>query len=80
MVSAKSIYTKNALNPQVSMKSYIYIAFLSTSEDIPRQKYLKNYLSIREIAKEFSCSKTKIGNLLLKYKIVSREPSKHHRK
>ena len=62
------------------MKSTISITSLPIPESVLKQKYLKNYLSIREIAKEFSCSKTKIRSLLLKYKIPLREPSKCHHK
>ena len=50
------------------------------AENVLKQKYLKNYLSIREIAKEFSCSKTKIRELLLKYEIPLRGPSGCHQR
>ena len=62
------------------MKSIISINSLSIPEDVLKQKYLKNHLSTREIAKEFSCSKSKIRSLLSKYKIPLREPSKGHHK
>ncbi len=53
-------------------------AGLLWAKNVLKQKYLKNYLSIREIAKKFSCSKTKIRDLLLKYEIPLRKPSKYH--
>ena len=62
------------------MKSTTFITSLSISENVLKQKYLTNYLSIREIAKEFSCSKTKIRDLLLKYKIPLRQPSRYHQR
>ena len=73
-------WAENVLNPRFSMKSTISITSLPISESVLKQKYLKNYLSIREIAKEFSCSKTKIRSLLSKYKIPLRQPSKGHYK
>ena len=80
MATPTSFYAKNVLNPQFSMKSTISITSAPISESVLKQKYLKNHLSTRQIAKEFSCSKTKIRNLLLKYKIPLREPSKYHHK
>ena len=80
MVDAGLLWAKNVPNPQFSMKSTISIASSSIPENALKQKYLKNYLSIREIAKEFSCSKTKIRDLLLKYAISLRKPSKCHQR
>ena len=80
MVDATPQWAENILNLQFSMKSTISITSLSISEGVLKQKYLKNRLSIREIAKEFSFSKTKIRSLLLKYKIPLRQPSKGHYK
>ena len=80
MASLMPLNTENILNPQFSMKSTISINSLSISEDVLKQRYLKNHLSTREIAKEFSCSKTKIRSLLLKYKIPLRKPSRCHHK
>ena len=50
------------------------------AKNVLKQKYVGSYLSIREIAKEFSCSKTKIKSLLLKYKIPLRQPSGCHQR
>ena len=80
MATPTSFHAKNVLNLQFSMKSTISITSSSISESVLKQKYLKNYLSTRQIAKEFSCSKTKIRNLLLKYKIPLRKPSRCHYK
>ena len=64
---------KSVLIPQFSMESSAYI----TSPPIPacvlKQKYLKDCLSPREISREFSCSRTHVRSLLLKYKIPLRE-------
>ena len=80
MVGAGLLWAKNVLNPQFSMKSTISITSLPIPESVLKQKYLKNYLSIKEVAKDFSCSKTRIRSLLLKYKIPLRQPSKGHYK
>ena len=80
LVNAGLLWAKNVLNPQFSMKSTTSTTSLSISESVLKQKYLKNYLSIRGIAKEFSCSKTKIRSLLLKYEIPLRKPSKCHQR
>ena len=80
MVDAGLLWTKNVLNLQFSMKSTISITSLPISESVLKQKYLKNQLSIREIAKEFSCSKTKIRDLLLKYEIPLRVSSGCHQR
>ena len=80
MATPTPLYAKNVLNLQFSMKSIVSITSVPISESVLKQKYLKDYLSTRQIAKEFSCSKTKIRNLLLKYKIPLREPSRCHYK
>ena len=53
-----------------------------TSSHIPasvlKEKYLENLLSTREIAQEFSCSKTRIRDLLLKHNIPLRKRSERH--
>ena len=71
---------KNVLNPKFSMKSITYISSLPIFEDMLKQKYLKDYLSIRESAKEFSYSINKVRLLLLKYKIPLRVPLNCHYK
>ena len=80
LVDATPQYAENVLNLEFSVKSTIFITSLSISESVLKQKYLKNHLSIREIAKEFSFSKTKIRSLLLKYKIPLRQPANCHHK
>jgi predicted DNA-binding protein YlxM (UPF0122 family) len=70
---------ENVLIPEFSMISCTYVASETFSEDVLRAKYLENRLSMREIASEFMCSKTQVRNLLLKYEIPLREPSKCHK-
>ena len=53
------------------------IASPSIPEAVLRQKYLENRLSMLEIASEFSCSKTRIRDLLLKHNIPLRKRSEH---
>ena len=70
--------TESVSNQQLSMRSEIH----STSPLIPaclfREKYLENSLSMRAIAREFSCSKTHVRNLLVRYNIPLRQPHKYH--
>ena len=80
MVDDTPQWAKNVLNFQFSMKSNVSIAPMPISKSVLKQKYLKNRLSIREIAKEFSFSKTKTRSLLLKYKIPLRQPANCHYK
>ena len=63
------------LNLQFSMTSSIYIASPPIPEGVLRQKYLVDRLSMREIAREFACSKTRIRDMLLNYNIPLRRPS-----
>ena len=71
--------TESVSNQLLSIRSGIY----NTSPLIPvclfREKYLENGLSMRAIAREFSCSKTHIRNLLMRYKIPLRDPHKYSR-
>lgn len=78
-MDASDQYAESVLNPRFVMKSETYITSLSISGDVLRQKYVENCLSMRDIAKEFMCSKTQIRSLLLKYEIPLREPSKYHK-
>ena len=79
LVEQADQYAESVLNPQFTMKSYTCITSESISGDVLRQKYLENNLSMRDIAKEFMCSKTQVRNLLLKHEIPLREPSKYHK-
>ena len=71
--------TESVSNQLLSIRSGIY----NTSPLIPvclfREKYLENGLSMRAIAREFSCSKTHVRNLLIRYKIPLRDPHKYSR-
>ncbi len=66
-----------------NIKFYIeldaYITSLLASKHVLKQKYLEDRLSMRDIANEFSCSKTRIRSLLLKYEIPLREQNKYHK-
>ena len=66
-------------NQQLSMKSGVYDTSPLIPDSLIKQKYLEDRLSIRDIAREFSCSKTHIRNQLLKYSIPLREPFKLHK-
>ena len=70
--------TKFSLNQKISIKSSSCTAYLPISEALLKQKYLGNRLSMREIAEEFSCSKTRIRDLLLKHNIPLRSPYRYH--
>ena len=67
--------TESVSNQLLSIRSGIY----NTSPHIPaclfRQKYLENGLSMRALAREFSCSKTHVRNQLIRYNIPLRETS-----
>lgn len=49
------------------------------AESVLKEKYLEKRLSMRDIAREFSSSKTHIRDLLLKHNIPLRDPSKYHK-
>ena len=57
------------------MESDSYIASSFIPECVLRQKYLENQLSMREIASEFACSKTRVRDMLLKHNIPLRRRS-----
>ena len=67
--------TKSVSNQQLSMRSGAYKTSPIIPESVIRQKYLENRLSTRAIASEFSCSKTYVRSLLLKYKVPLRKTS-----
>ena len=69
------VCAKSVLIPQFSMESSTYITSLPIPASVLKQKYLQDGLSPREIAREFSCSRTYIRSLLLKYNIPLREPA-----
>ena len=61
---------------QVSIKSEVCITSEMIAESVLKEKYLQQGFSMRVIAKELSCSKNKIRNALIKYKIPIR--AKNH--
>ena len=63
---------KNLLIPQFSMTSESYTTFVPIPKDVLKEKYLKNRLSMRAIAHEFSCSKAYVRSLFTRYKITMR--------
>ena len=71
--------TELLFNQKLSMRSGIYNTSPRIPESLIKQKYLEDRLSIREIAREFSCSKSHVRNQLLKYSIPLREPFKLHK-
>ena len=79
MVEQTAPSAENVLNGEFTMESYVYLPRVIISEDVLRQKYLENCLSMRAIAKEFMCSKSQIRNLLLMHEIPFRQQSKYHR-
>ena len=68
------------LTPQLSIKLEAYTTSRPIPEGVLRQKYLADSLSIRDIAREFACSKTHIRDLLLKYSIPLRQAHKRYNK
>ena len=66
-------------NQKLSMRSGTYDTSPLIPKALIKQKYLSNRISIRDIAREFSCSKTRIRSQLLKYGILLREPNKYHK-
>ena len=70
---------ESLFNQKLSMRSGTYDTSPRISEALIKQKYLDDLLSTREIAEEFSCSKSRIRSLLLRYGIPLREPNKYHK-
>ena len=66
--------TNFSLNQKILIKSITCITYSPIPEALLKQKYLGNHLSMREIAEEFSCSKTRIRDLLLKHNTPLRKP------
>ena len=79
LVDAAAQHAESVLNPEFSMESTTYQTSIPISSDVLKEKYLENKLSMRDIAREFSCSKTLVRKLLLKYQIPLKEPSKYHK-
>ena len=71
-------YTEPVFNSKFSMKSITCIASAFIPKTMLIQKYLKNRLSTREIAEEFSCSKSRVIKLLMKYNIPLRKRSERY--
>ena len=66
---------ESILNQALSMESDSYITPSFIHEGVLRQKYLVDRLSIRDIAREFACSKTRVRDILLNYNIPLRRRS-----
>ncbi len=64
--------TESVSNHKLSMRSDGCKTSPIIPESVIRQKYLENRLPTRAIASEFSCSKTHVRSLLLKYNIPRR--------
>ena len=88
-IEANGVATKIAANRQdcvcqdaESELNHIFLMELDSCiaspfipEGVLRQEYLENGLSLREIVREFACSKTYIRGMLLRYKIPLRKTS-----
>ena len=72
--------TEFSLDLKILIKSITCITYSPIPAALLKQKYLENSLSIREIANEFSCSKTRIRDQLLKHNIPLRQPYKRYNK
>ena len=66
---------ESELNRKLLMELDSYLTSVFIPEDVLRQRYLENRRSMRDIAREFACSKTYIRSLLLKYNIPMRKTS-----
>ncbi len=69
MVDQTDQYAESVLNPRFSMISEVYIGKPYFEEDVLKKKYLIEKLSIRQIAEEFSSSKSTVLKYLQLYKI-----------
>ena len=74
-----SLCAISVLNAKFYIELDTYITSPPISACVLKQKYLANCLSMRDIACEFLCSKTRIRSLLLRYGIPLREPNKYHK-
>lgn len=70
---------ENVLNFKTSVIINTYSTFSSISASVLKEKYVEKQLSMRDIAKEFSCSKTQVRNLLLQNNIEIRKPNNYHK-
>ena len=67
--------TNFLLNPKILIKSTTCITYSLIPEALLIQKYLENRLSLLDIANEFSCSKSRVRDLLIKFNIPRRQSS-----
>ena len=70
--------TNSLLNPKILIKSITCVTYLPIPEALLKQKYLENRLSMLEIAREFSCSKTRVRDLIIKHNIPLRKRSERY--
>lgn len=73
LVDQADQYAESVLNPRFTMISEVYIGKPYFEEGVLKQKYLVEKLSVRQIAEEFSSSKSTILKCLKFYKIKSRK-------
>jgi transposase len=69
MVDPDGHRANRVLIPELSIITDAYLTSDTIPKDVLKQKYLENGLSTRQIANEFSRSKTHVRDLLLKYEI-----------
>ena len=74
-LSAIAENAESILNHVLLMESDSYITPSFIPESVLRQKYLVDRLSIRDIAREFACSKTRVRDQLLRHNIPLRRRS-----
>ena len=79
LVGEDNHWAESLSNQKLLMRSKTCDTSPRIPEALIKQKYLDDLLSTREIAKEFSCSKTRIRSLLLRYGMPLREPNKYHK-
>ena len=78
LMELSSHCAESVLNLQFSMVSSCSTTSLFIPENVLKQKYLEDRLSIRDIAHAFACSKTHVRDLLLKHNIPLRQPHKRY--
>jgi proline dehydrogenase len=76
MVDGDKQCAKSVLNPKIDIITTTYITSSPINENVLKQKYEVERLSMREVATQLASSKTTIRKYLLKYNIPIRETGK----
>jgi len=77
MVDPNIRCAKNVLKPELAIISNTYITSQTISKAVLKQKYEVEQLSLRQIAKDLSSSKTTIRNYLIKFNIPIKEAGRN---